>query len=188
MEICFKPGAWSTEELTYAYSHRFAETPDFYQEDDCIRNRVNESFRQGFDNVALVTKAPLSPGARITTRCAFEHYGAPLILLAEQLDTDAQGNFRFGNYLEIVLYEDGINVWQMWHQQGKVSWKKLMSVEFPVTAGEIHTLSVTTEADRLHIAADGQKMSLYVPQLYSRFHGGICACEGVDRFYDLTIV
>ena len=187
MNLQFAAGQWDESRLCYAYSRRFTETPRFLQEDTCIRNAKNEEFRQGFDNVALLTPEPMAPGVTISTRCSFEHFGAPLILLAQAPEKDDNGALWIESYIEVVLYENGINVWEMYPDNGQVRWKKLMSVEFAVAAGEIHDLSVTVDADRLHITAQGHKMSLYMPHMYPSFHAGICACEGVNRFYDLII-
>ena len=62
-----------------------------------------------------------------------------------------------------------------------------MGVDFPVTEHEIHTLSVTIEKEELHIEADGQKILLHVENIYPVFHLGINACEGINRFYTLSI-
>ena len=108
-------------------------------------------------------------------------------MLAEQLHTDERGFLRYGNYLEIVLYKKGVNVWRMWLRDGKVSWKKLMSVEFPVAAKEVHTLTTKITDERLEIEACGRKMTLFIPDMYPAFHAGINACEEINRFYDLQI-
>ena len=108
------------------------------------------------------------------------------------MEPDARGVLRYGEYLEIVLYKNGVNVWRMWYDpavtvNGGVSWKKLMGVEFPVTEDEIHTLVCEVKADSLRIEADGRRMSLYIPDLYPDFHAGIDACEGVNRFYSFDV-
>jgi len=187
MNLQFSKNAWNMDGLTYAYSYRFEQTPVFAQLEDCVQNRKNENTRQGFDNLSLVTTQKYGPQTRITTRCAFDKYGAPLILLAQELESDSRGVARYGNYVEIVLYENGINVWHLWMQDGKVTWKKQMSVEFPVSAVEPHTLSVLVGEDTLQIQADDRKMFLRMPQIYSSWHAGITACEGINRFYDLQI-
>ena len=186
MEISFARKAWNTEKLTYAYSWRFEQTPEFEQLDDCIQSRENPDSPQKFDNITLLLKDPCGPGTRISTRCAFDHYGAPLIVLAANPETDSRGVLRYGDYLEIVLYEDGINVWRMWRREGKVSWKKLMSCVFPVSAMEAHTLTVEAGTEQLKIQADDRVMTLYIPDLYAQWYGGIVACEGVNRFYSFS--
>ena len=58
-----------------------------------------------------------------------------------------------------------------------------MSCVFPVSAGEIHTLTVEAGTEQLKIRADDRVMRLYIPDLYPTWYGGIVACEGVNRFY-----
>ena len=187
MNINFARDAWSTDELPYAYSYRFTDRPVFTQFDDHIENKADPAGPGGYEYISVLSRKQYAAGARITTHCSFEDDGAPLIVLADKVYTDPDGCLRFGEYLEVVLYKNGINVWRMWRKEGKVSWKKLMSCVFPVTAGEAHTLSVSVGKEQLLIEADGRKMSLYIPDLYPRWHGGIDACEGINRFDSLQI-
>ena len=187
MNIRFAKDLWNTDALTYAYSYRFDATPQFSQKNDCIENRLNPDAVYGFDNISLLTKNTYGPGTKITTQCAFENLGAPLIVIADKLETDTRGVVRYGEYLEVVLWKNGVNVWKMWLENGEVTWKQLMGVDFPVTEHEIHTLSVTIEKEELHIEADGQKILLHVENIYPVFHLGINACEGINRFYTLSI-
>jgi hypothetical protein len=192
MNITFKENSWSTDNLAYAYSRRFDAVPVFTQYPDHIENRGDPSVPYGFENISLLTRDRFTAGTRVTTRCAFFDDGAPLITLARSMEPDARGVLRFGEYIEIVLYKNGVNVWRMWYdpavtKNGGVSWKKLMGVEFPVTAGEIHTLSCKVGTESLIIEADGRRMSLYIPDLYPSFHAGIDACEGVNRFYSFDV-
>lgn len=187
MNTRFAKDLWNTDALTYAYSYRFDATPQFLQKNDCIENRPNPDAVYGFDNISLLTKNTYGPGTKITTQCAFENLGAPLIVIADKLETDTRGVVRYGEYLEVVLWKNGVNVWKMWLENGEVTWKQLMGVDFPVTEHEIHTLSVTIEKEELHIEADGQKILLHVENIYPVFHLGINACEGINRFYTLSI-
>lgn len=57
-------------------------------------------------------------------------------------------------------------------------------MEFPVSEGDIHTLSVTVGTNTLQISADEYKMLLAVEDLYPSFHVGLNACEGINRFYE----
>lgn len=187
MNIKFAENAWNQDKLTYAYSYRFEETPEFIQKTDCVENTKNPDAVYGFDNISLMSREKFGPGTKLTTRCAFEDLGAPLLVIADQLSTDERGIVRYGDYVEVVLWKNGVNVWRMWMEDGEVTWKQLMGVEFPVSEHDIHTLSVTIEADTLHIEADDRKMQLYINHLYPSYHLGINACEGINRFYDLEI-
>lgn len=187
MKYIFSKDSWNLETLTYAYSYRFEETPFFVQTDTCIENRKNEDAVYGYDNISLITKQAYTSPVTIRTQCAFEDLGAPLIVIASGLSTDSRGVTRYGEYLEIVLWKNGVNVWRMWMEDGIVTWKQLMGVEFPVSEHDIHTLLVTIEHDMLYIQADDKKMQLAIDQMYPSYHLGINACEGINRFYDLEI-
>lgn len=187
MKIDFSRGKWDLTDITYAYTWRFEETPVFVQKDDCVENLKNAASPQKYDNVSILTREKFPFGTRISTRCAFEGDAAPLITIAKQMDTDSRGVKRYGEYLEIVLWKNGVNVWRMNFNDGKVTWKKAMGIEFPVDENEIHTLTVDVLENVLKIDADGRKMHLYVNNFYPEFHLGIDACEGIQRFYDMTI-
>ena len=94
---------------------------------------------------------------------------------------------RYGDYLEVVLYREGVNIWRMKMHDGKVTWKLLVSVSFPVSEDAIHTLEVEIEEDMLFIKADSKRMALQIDEMYPSYHLGINACEGINRFFDLNI-
>ena len=104
------------------------------------------------------------------------------------MEQDPRGVNRYGDYIEVVLWKNGVNVWRMWYRDGEVTWKQLLGVDFPVSEGEIHSLSVTLGTDTLEITADERKMLLAVEDLYPSFHAGLNACEGINRFYEFEAV
>ena len=189
MKLDFSRGAWNTDETIYAYTYRFPGTPEFLQRDNCVENRPDDTGTFGCDweNISMLSRKAYSAGTRIETRCAFFDLGAPLITVADRM-YDENGVQKYGDYLEIVLYKNGINVWRMWMDDDKtVTWKKMLGVEFPVSEGDIHTLAVEIAADGLKIEADERRIFWRCTDLYGTFHLGIDACEGLNRFYSLEI-
>jgi len=187
MNINFSRNAWSSDDLVYAYSYRFTDRPVFTQFDDHIENKADPDGPGGYEYISVLTPRQYGSGTSVSTHVSFEGDGAPLIVLADKLYRDADGTLRFGEYIEVVLYKNGINVWRMWYRGGRVSWKKLMGVQYPVTTGDLHTLTVTVGEEGLNIAADDRTMSVYIPDMYRSFHAGINACEGINRFYNMTV-
>ena len=183
MKISFSENDWHSGGLVYAYSYRFEETPVFLQKPDCIENRENPGAAYGFDNISLLTPEKFGPGTTVTARCAFEELGAPLLVLSPWMETDSRGVNRYGDYIEVVLWKNGVNVWRMWYRNGEVTWKQLLGVDFPISEGEIHEIGVTVGTDTLEITTDGRRMLLGVEGLYPTFHVGLNACEGINRFY-----
>lgn len=189
MKLDFSRGAWNTDEMTYAYTYRFPGTPEFLQQVDCVENRPDTTNRFGCDweNISMLSRKRYSANTRIEVRCAFFDLGAPLITIAERM-YDEDGVMKYGDYIEVVLYKNGINVWRMHMDEHKtVTWKKMLGAEFPVSEGEIHMLAVEVTKEGLKIEADSQKIFWRCDDLYEQFHLGIDACEGLNRFYAIDI-
>jgi len=185
--INFKNNEWENQGLVYAYSHRFSPTPNFIQKDGYIESSVNEAMPDGFDWIGLITKEKYSKELKISTECYFSKYGAPLIVMANEAAPDENGIIRISDYIEIVIYENGINVWKHTFKDGKPTWKLIMGVEFDVPAGKNVKLSSYMKDDLLIIEAEDKRMQVNLPDIPENVHMGIIACEGINRFYNLQI-
>lgn len=186
INVRFKKGEWE-DKLEYAYTSRYKETPQFVQAEDCVLNRVSESNNYGYENVTLVTKEKYGEGATVSAECSFDKMGAPLILITDGLYKDESGNLLFGDYYEIVLYEDGINVWQMFMEDKTVKWNKLLGVFFKVSEKEKKEFSVKLLKQAIEILCGEEKMWLRIPDLPEKANLGITACEGINRFYSFSV-
>ena len=186
MKAEFKKGKWE-DTLVYAYTSRYDVKPQFIQEEECVLNRKNEERQYGYDNVTVVTNEKYGAGTLISTECAFEEDGAPLILLTDGLYHDKDGDLRFGDYYEAVLYKGGVNVWQMFMEEGTVKWNKLAGFSFDVTDCEKHLLCVELLEKAIRITTEKQEIFLRIEDLPKALNVGITACEGINRFYSFGI-
>ena len=187
MKFIFAKDAWTMEGLVPAYSARFTATPQFLQREDCIENPPEPTSKDGYSYISLLTKEKVKPSVRLKTRCYFEGAAAPLIVLAREL-YEENGVMRYNNYLEVVLYKNGINVWDLWSQEdGTVKWHKVLGVATELQEGVIYELEMRITEDRFFITLGGMEINLLMPRIYPDFHLGITGCEGVCRFYDMTI-
>lgn len=190
MYIDFKKGAWDEKDITHAYTYRFPFVNRFIQRDDCIENGKNPDMQDGFgyDYLSLVSRDKYPLGTTISTRCSFEGVAAPLFIFSDSLDLCEDGAYRYANYFEVVLYKDGVNVWRLWRDEaGEVKWHKRLGVSYPVSEKEIHKISVTLKQDYIVIDLDGMLFTLRAEDLFDSFHLGITGCEGLCRFYDMSI-
>ena len=172
--INFTRGNWESS-LVQTYTYRFDYAPEVVQEELCIANAVNEEFEQGFDNISLMTKEKYTVGTRITTTCSFEQAAAPLFVIADRY-YEEDGRLRYGDYLEVVLYRNGINVWRMYMKDKAVKYDLLMSNEFHVSESEQHTFSVEILENAIRIEMGEKNMLLRIDNLYKEFHVGINMC------------
>ena len=188
MKICFQRDAWDESAVTHAYTYRFPYTNRFVQRDTCIQNGENPAMPDGFDYLSIMTREKYPLGTTITTRCSFSGDAAPLLIFADALDACEDGVFRYGNYFEVVLYKNGINVWRLWRREdGEVTWHKRLGVKFPVREQETHTLCVTPSENEILIVLDEMRITLRVEDFFPAFHLGLTGCEGPCSFYDMTV-
>ena len=188
MYISFKKDAWDEGAVTHAYTYRFPFTNRFIQMDGYIENAINAEMPDGFDYLSLLSREKYPLGTKITVNCSFSGNAAPLFVVAESLDLCEDGAYRYGNFFEIVLYKNGINVWRMWREEnGDVAWHKRLSARFPVTENQLHKVSVSLDKGYITVSIDDMLFSLRADDLFESFHLGITGCEGPCRFYDMEI-
>lgn len=185
-QINFAEGKWDSKEFRHVYSSRFSSTPLMCQAKECIVNDIDMETGT-FAYVSLVTEKKYRTGTRIETTCSFDSYGAPLIVLSNDFYKGDNGKWYFGVHYEIVLYEEGINVWKLNLHKDVMKWDKLLGLKFPVTAKMSHTLSVQVLNNMLDITMEDIHANLWVEDMPSEFRVGITACEGINRFYSCCI-
>lgn len=184
--IDFKENAWENE-LDYVYSYRYKQRTKFIQKDGYIESSTDATMPDGFDYITLMLKDKYKKGIKITTTTYFEKYGAPIILIANKLDF-ANNEFPLLNdYIEVVIWEKGINVWKHDVADGKDTWFLMDSKEFIVEKATPVTFSVKLEDGRLIANCGTQTLAVNTDLINDEVYVGIQACEGINRFYSLTI-
>ncbi len=187
MRYDFSKGNWSMEGLQYAYSCRFTQNSRFIQREDCIENPADPDMDYGYSYITLATEKKWKPGVRLTTHCSFQGLAAPLVVLVKDL-FERDGLASYGDYQEVVLWKNGLNVWNLWlREDGQVEYHKLVGVHASLEEEKIHELTVDVLEEGFEISMDGQKMYVRDEHIYPEFYLGITGCEGVCRFYDMEV-
>lgn len=187
MYIKFLKGQWE-DKLQYVYTSRFACTPQLTQEDDCIKNNTSTDMEDGFDYTSLLTKEMYGAGTKISAECSFEDFGAPLFVFTDKIWSDEAGKLRYSDCYEVVLYENGINVWKLTEAENKsVNAVKLLAARFRVESNKKHTFSVTFLEKAIEIDACGRSFLLHLDEIPEKYYVGITACENINRFYDFSV-
>jgi len=188
MKINFIKGQWE-DKLQYAYTYRFKPTLTVKQEKDHIRNRKDKSKEFGcdYENISLFLKDKYATGTTMKATCSFDNYGAPLICLAEDLVKQKDGTLRFGNYYEVVIYEQGVNVWDLKYDGKKVTYYKMAGFTFNLASNKKHKIVIQFKNNRLYIKVGKHTMQVGLPNAKENYYWGIDLCEGINRFYDLEI-
>lgn len=187
MKYTFAKDAWTMDGLVNAYSARFHQKSVFLQRDTYIENPKDPNMSDGYSYITLMTREKFTPGVRLTFRCDFEGLAAPLMVITPEM-FEEDGMMKYANYQEVVLWKNGLNVWNLWQQEdGSIVYHKRLGIEESLPENVIHTVTVDVLAEGFRITLNGHSFFLRADYGYESFHMGITGCEGVCRFYDMEI-
>ena len=177
------------EEFVYAASGKVPYRPPFWQEADGVSNDYPTP-PEGWDNyqyVSAVLKSPVKLPVRLAIDTRFDAFGAPLIVFAEKLDTLPDGRLQYGKHYEAVLYEGGINLWQIEPQGGdkqRVTALCKAKLPFPANTWTRLECEITLEG----IAARAGELTAQAEcALPDTLFVGFTACEGVNHFRSFEV-
>ncbi len=170
------------------------------QNKDHIANKVpagmsaNELLTSKETYCSLVCKKKFHGNITVSSKMSFDHRMAPLIVIAPELGKSADGKYpEFREHFEIVLYDQGINLWHHQYKNGRQVWYKLAYLASKFYPGKVYDLSVslnhTAKGTQMVIRCDGKEFGCTLPAGSSAdgYFAGITGCEGINRFYDFKV-
>lgn len=198
LNVSFARGAWNTNDWVAVKSPRWDYLHDFVQMDDHIINQTpdlpdDELFRKHERDVfsSILLRQPFSLGTEISSTMSFDHRMAPLIVLAAPLGADATGRPEFREHFEIVLFDEGLNVWHHRYRDGKPSWHLAAFLRAPFKPKTKYDLKVSLQkrhgTKQLSVSCGGHVFGYEDDDLPETFQAGVTGCEGRNRFYDFRV-
>ncbi|MBN1675905.1 MAG: hypothetical protein JXR37_32980 [Kiritimatiellae bacterium] len=201
LSCTFTPNAWNSNDWLLVKSPRWDHFGGWVQREDCIENEtpagatpkelLGKRAPETYTSMVLKQKVK---GKRVDVYAtmAFADRMAPLIVIAPALGADAEGRPEYREHWEIVLYDEGLNVWRHVLKDGKPWWRKAAFVQCAFKPNVRYKLGVrvekTPKGRMLSVCVDDAvKMGYMDDSLPDEFHVGITGCEGVNRFYDFSV-
>ena len=127
----FENGKWDQTLWLNVKSPRLNYLGEMVQHWDYITNKApnlpDETIFRKYNNdvyVALVLNRKFTGNAVISSKMSFDHRMAPLIVIAPELGKSKDGVPEFREHFEVVLFDEGINVWRHLYKDGKASCTK----------------------------------------------------------------
>ena len=140
---------------------------------------------------SMILRRKINGSSVISSTMAFDQLMAPLILITPEYAADAGGRPEYRNHWEIVLYNDGINVWQhTWNAENStLRLAAYCKGTFqPCTRYRLQVeLGFHPAGKELKITCDDTVFSFFADALPDAYYVGLTACEGVNRFYDFQL-
>lgn len=184
----FSKGNWCADDFDYVYSARWKTRKEIVQEADCISNDYDDG---KMHYISLLSKQKYKTGTRLFAKCNFNSFGAPLIVISNDISRNENGELSYGVHFEVVAWYKGLNIWRVQPYPERVEnpifSTRIASAEFPVVNEEICDIEVLVENNELIVSMNGHKITVFHEDIPENFHAGITACEGVNRFYEFTI-
>ncbi len=193
-ETSFAKGKWNKEEWIMVKSPRWSYLGEWIQRDSFIENKIPVSTTQKENPVSftsMVLKNMFTVGISVKVKMEFADRMAPLIVIAPELGKDKDGTPEYREHFEIVLWDNGINIWHHYFEDNKPSWKLVAYNRFPLKPNTQYVLEVKylrRKTDKiLVVIVDGHEFGYLDNSLPNEFYVGITGCEGTNRFYNIEI-
>ena len=189
----FARGMWDPADLPMTYAPMCKDrSATVRQEDDCIMSGMNEKLGD-YDYIGIAMTEPTGGDCTITAKCSFESYGAPLIVLADGIHTDENGCRLYDAIYEVVAWEKGCNVWRIVpvpdpaHPERGYTVTNITRESFVVEPGSVVDMKIRVVGKKLAVTVNAYSFEIGVPDLPEAYYVGATLCEGVNRFYELTV-
>jgi len=198
-QCVFTRTGWTADDWTLVKSPRWDYFGQWVQKEDCIENQtpVGATAKELLGKfshqtyTSMVLKQTFKGNIQVSSTMEFADRMAPLIVIAPALGKDAKGRPEYREHYEIVLFDQGINVWRHSFKDGKPSWIKAAYSKFPLHPNTKYRLVVrirrTSKGKMLTVQVAGHEMGYTDNSLPDVVHVGITGCEGRNRFYDFQV-
>ena len=194
----FERGKWNPQTCLPVKSPRFNYMGDMVQMDDHITNRTPDLpddvilKKHGEDVYScIMLRKKFTGNSLISSTMSFDHRMAPLIVIAGEIGKSAKGEAEHREHYEVVLFDEGINIWHHTYRDGKPGWYKaafLKAKFLPKKRYDLQVkLSYTKRGKIMTVTCDGKTFGYTDNNLPDSYYAGLIGCEGRNRFYDFKV-
>jgi len=191
----FTPGHWDRADWIQFKFPQGDHFGDWVQQDKCIANQVPKHATpeelQGKlaaeTYSSMVYKEKVLGNVTIASTMAFAHQMAPLILLTLALAENAKGQQECSERFEIVIFNEGVNVWRHFLKEGKLTYRKAAFASFRLEKDTPYRLEVKKTGKTLTVSVAGHTFGYTDDALPDACYVGVTGCEGLNRFYNFSI-
>lgn len=195
----FAKGKWDPNDWTLVKSPRWEHFGNWVQKDTHIENWTPPSatpdemisVRAAETYTSMVLNQQIFGEVTITSSMDFSYRMAPLIVITPKLGKDEKGRAEHREHFEIVIFDEGVNVWHHYYKDKKPFWKKAAYSRFelkPNVKYEVKVkISPDTRGKTLSVTIGNHEFGYIDDSLPDNFYVGITGCEGINRFYDFAV-
>lgn len=195
----FSADNWNPEEWFNVKSPRWAHFGSWEQLDGRITNQVPDDAtaeemlgpRAPETYSSMLWKQLLKGPVTISSRMAFADRMAPLLVISPSPEKNQDGIPEYREHWEIVLFDEGLNVWHHQYQDGKPSWHLAAYARGKFRPDTVYDLQlqIIPRGDRqeMRVRCQDIEFGFSTTALPEEFLAGITGCEGINYFYDFRV-
>ena len=192
----FERGGWDGGDWWMVKSARWEHEGEWVQEGDHIWNRVPEGGEEelvedaalaGETYTSMVYGEGVKGAFEVGAGMSFDYRMAPLIVLAEEPEYNEKNKREYRRHIEVVVYDEGVNVWHHQFIEGKQSWVLAAYWRFGLQAKTRYDLKVARRGNTINVRLGEKAFGCYIADLPEVLFAGITGCEGINRFYNFEI-
>lgn len=190
----FQPEGWNRADWLRVKNPMGEHFGDWVQQPQCITNEVPagvvpETYHGNLTDTysSMVYKKKVTGNVTITSTMAFTCEMAPLIVLAPDLHANAKGQREFRDHFEVVIFNEGVNIWRYSVADGKLVIRKAAFASFRLEKNVKYLLKVNKTDKTLTVSIAGHSFGYFDDALPDAYYVGITGCEGLNRFYDFAV-
>ena len=201
IKVDFARDKWDKSAWMLFKSPRFGFFKDFVQMDDHLVNPSDsawsdeELYSKHVTEVyaSMVHRQKFAGMVEISSTMSFDHLMAPLIVITRDLPKNDAGQYEFREHYEVVLYNEGLNVWHHTYENGQAKWHLAAFARTlfePKRKYELKVRMFTPKGRdqvRMTVECGDVRFGFEDPDLPGEFYAGITGCEGRNRFYDFKV-
>lgn len=203
--VDFAKGKWNPADWKIVKGLRWDYCHGFVQKDGWIENEVppelspEEAYRKCGHSAysGMVWKEKFPIGTAVSTTTGWDWRMAPLIVIAPELGTSKDGKHpEFREHWEIVVYDQGINVWHhYWTPEKGPYWIKAAALLLPqgqyFKPNAKHMLTVKVQDTKMGrremvCTCGGYTLQYVDDTLPASYYAGVLGCEGRNFFWDFS--
>ena len=199
VSVDFSQGKWNRDDWDFLVSSRWDTVGDVVQEADHIVNRTPagatgtqlEGELCGETYISLMRKEIYEGPLTISSTMSFDYRMAPSLAFGWNPIVNSRGHLEHAEHLELVLFNQGVNVWHHFFRDGKENFHLQSFLRAPFEANTPYefkaSLSFFDKIPQLTLTVGGHTFGYLEPNLPKVFQVGLIASEGVNRFYDFKV-
>jgi hypothetical protein len=192
----FTEGGWKQADWTPVKKSMSDYFGGWVQREDCIANRVPDQAtdqelqgkRADKTYSSMVCVQQLQGNFTVTATMCFAYQMAPLIVLAPELSQNVQGQKEYAEHFEVVVFNEGVNVWHHFVKDGKLTYRRTAFATFPLEKDTKYTLELKKVGKVLTVSVAGHIFGYVDNTLPESCYVGITGCEGLNRFYNFAVM